>query len=497
MKRLLPAALALALPSAAAANGRIPTSVGVTYDHASDPVLAAMTFGLLQSEDAGSTYQWVCEQSIGITGAWDPQYVYLSGKIFASTPSRGVVLSTDGACSFSEMGAPIGRKQVGRLVLGADGRTLIAATNAAGLPAGERNAVYLSTDGAPFRETAIRSDTLVFDWAEPAAGDPMRLYAASLKVDYTEPRLHVSRDLGASAVDFPIPEPMAYQVQILGAERADPDVVYVRVRVGPYGKVYKTPDAGRTWAELRFGSITAAAYEPASHVLYLSTADVTTDPCTGQNAIGDTRLVRSIDGGASWQEGATDPKPRCLGFDADRNLLSCTFNSGNTLMARSTDRGSTFAPFIAVDPAVMTGTKRCPAGTPTHDMCEPLWPGLADQLGLGPGGAGGAGARSRGNEGAGPTPRARPFRRGGAAGCGGAGGAGGPGGAGGAAGAGGAGGTGGGSVADAGSGAMGGNAARPGGKSSGCAFAPEVAAAPTVLLLLALFALRVRPKPDA
>ncbi len=489
MKGLLPAALALFLSSLAAANGRIPTAVGVTYDHPQDPVLAGMTFGLLESEDGGRTYGWVCEQAIGISGAWDPQFAYLpaasgAGKIFASTPSKGVTLSSDGGCSFVEMGAPIGHKQISRLVLGADGHTVIAATNAAGLPAGERNAVYLSTDGAAFRETAISSDTLVFDWVEPAASDPMRLYAASLSFRYDGPRLHMSRDLGRTATDVAMPEPSAHQVQILGVERDNPDAVYVRLRVGAFGKLYKTPDAGMTWTPLFFGSITAAAYDPSSHLLYLSAAPVRVDPCTGQNVVDDASVLRSADGGATWQRGATDPKPLCFGFDPDRHLFACTFNSGKTLVARSADRGASFSPFVSVDPMVLTGTKRCPVGTPTHDLCEPLWPGLADQLGLGQGGAGGAGARTTG---AIDRPRTRSLPRAGQGGCGGGGSAPPDGGLSGAPHDGAAAGN----AGNVGSAGMGAGGTRPG----GCASAPFGTAASNLLLISLVF--RRGRKPES
>ncbi len=395
MKRLIPAALAIALPSVAAANGRIPTSVGMTYRADQDPILAAMTFGLLESTDGGRSYTWACEQAIGITGDWDPQYVYYpGGKILATTPTKGVTISNDGGCTFTPAGDPVAGKSAWRMTLSPDGTTVIVSTNSTA----KRNAVYLSTDGATFRESAIFSDTRIFDWVEPVLSDPMRIYAGSLSMQFDDPQLHVTKDGGRTATSFTIPEHDAHQIQILGANMATPDTVYVRLRVGAGGKLYKTTDGGTTWAVIFEGTITAAAFDPPNDTLYVSGVRAGAGGAGGTGEVGG--VLRSTDGGATWQLGATDPRPRCFGFDAARNLYACTFNYGNALMARSTDRGNSFSPFLSVEPAMLKGPKCCPAGTPVHDMCEPLWAGLADQLGLGQGsrvscgggGAGGAGA---------------------------------------------------------------------------------------------------------
>ncbi len=452
-RALFVGAIALFLPAVAHGNGRIPTSVGVDVGATeTEPLLAAMTFGTLVSRDGGRTYRWICEQAMGIVGAWDPQLARLAdGRIFASTPAMGVRRTTDG-CDFSTVDGTAGQ-QISRLTHSADRHALYASTANVGL----RNAVLTSTDGNTFTATAIASDTRIFDWVEVAPGDPQRIYAGALTMAYEAPEVHVSRDGGATVTVHAVPEPNAHQIQIVGISRTSPDQVFVRVRVGALGKILRSDDAGATYREVLAATITAAGYDPATGTLYVSA--------------GADGVMISIDGGATWTTGALDPVPRCFGFDRAGGLLACTFNYGNALLARSTDSGRTFSPFLEVTSEVLLGPLSCPAGSAVQSICSPLWPGLADQLGLGRAGAGGAaGAGGVGGAGGG--------------GAGGAAGVGGEAGAGGAAGASGAGAAG---AGGGGAGAVGGP-----GKPSGCASGGAGALSLLGLLGLLLLGLRRR-----
>jgi hypothetical protein len=73
MRRLVLASLLIA--GVAHANGRSPQTIGV-YPKPGEPqtLYVATTFGLLSSTDEGCTMRWMCEQSIGYGGTWDPLY---------------------------------------------------------------------------------------------------------------------------------------------------------------------------------------------------------------------------------------------------------------------------------------------------------------------------------------------------------------------------------------------------------------------------------------
>src|SRR5439155_24446940 len=88
----------LALAAAPAfANGRAPLTNGINFKAGDDQsIYLSTTFGLLVSHDDGCTFRWVCEQSLGYGGQWDPKYAIASdGTIFATT-FEGLRVSRDG-----------------------------------------------------------------------------------------------------------------------------------------------------------------------------------------------------------------------------------------------------------------------------------------------------------------------------------------------------------------------------------------------------------------
>src|SRR5690349_19724241 len=84
------------------ANGRAPQAISLV-PQPGDPqtLFLATTFGLLVSHDEGCTFNWMCEQSIGYGGVWDPTYkIGSDGTIFATT-FEGLRVSRDGGCTFT------------------------------------------------------------------------------------------------------------------------------------------------------------------------------------------------------------------------------------------------------------------------------------------------------------------------------------------------------------------------------------------------------------
>ena len=85
MRRSVLAAIVLA-PIVAAANGRPPATSTIHFQQGNDNnIIAGMTFGLVITHDGGTTWNWMCEKSVGYSGMYDPIYAYsTTGSIFAT-----------------------------------------------------------------------------------------------------------------------------------------------------------------------------------------------------------------------------------------------------------------------------------------------------------------------------------------------------------------------------------------------------------------------------
>src|SRR5215208_4692201 len=93
----------------ASANGRAAGTSTIHFRRGMQrEVVAGMSFGLLLSRDGGATWSWMCEDAIGYSGTYDPDYEFTStGAVFATT-FTGMKVMRDG-CTF---GMPNGTKFV-------------------------------------------------------------------------------------------------------------------------------------------------------------------------------------------------------------------------------------------------------------------------------------------------------------------------------------------------------------------------------------------------
>lgn len=145
MRRLALAALiGCAIAGFAAANGRPPGTSTIHFrpGNGSD-IWLGLTFGELASRDGGMTWQWMCENTVGYAGTYDPVYTYgSSGAIWATsfgelTGMPGLTVMRDG-CSFT--GSPLGTTFVSQDVYGPDGTLYVAAASQSD------SSIYISTD---------------------------------------------------------------------------------------------------------------------------------------------------------------------------------------------------------------------------------------------------------------------------------------------------------------------------------------------------------------
>src|SRR5205814_7413892 len=92
-------------------------------------------------------------------------------------------------------------------------------------------------------------------------------------------------------------------------------------------------------------------------------------------------LYRSTDGGQTFEPLVTGPQANACLTKADDTFYACgAWATDGYAAAGSRDLGNTWRRLLGSFGEV-AGPLACPAGTPTHDQCEPLWADLAVMLG--------------------------------------------------------------------------------------------------------------------
>lgn len=349
---LVALALALALASAPArANGRFPAAqhAVVGPGAASSSIAVRTTFGAFVSRDGGLTFAWVCEESLGYGGRWDPPLVFdARGSLVLGLPDG--VLRGDDDCAFARTHAGASALDLTASPDGArlfaagqrpDGAAVILRSNDGGRswdpsPASLAGVTLTTLDVAPSRPGRL--------WAVGAHGTPPR--AVLLRSDDDGARFEVASD------------------DLLGAESAflsavdarDPDRLWVRAPRGPTTDLLRSDDGGRSW-----------------HV-----ALTVRGPMEGFALAADGRawaggslagLWRAPDGGRFV---AVDDAPvLCLRHHAGA-LYVCTDHARDGVaLARLRDGAA--APEALLRYRDAEGVPDCPGSTPVFATCAPLW----------------------------------------------------------------------------------------------------------------------------
>jgi len=380
-------AAVLAAGPAALANGRAPVTNGVHFVPGdSHSVYVAATFGLLVSHDDGCSFRWICEQTIGYGGTFDPRYrIAADGAIFATT-FTGLRVSRDGGCSFTTATADrplddpgrIADKWIDAIDIGPTGEVWVATADG-----GKPNNVFRSTDnGATFAPRGMLSQAIWWNSLAIAPSRALRVYATGYQVagaradgGQMPPTAHVeiTDDGGDTWTESPLAgvrfgtTPRVYAV---GVDRANPDVVLLASTGAnrPGGdRLYRSRDGGATWAEVLAtpGPILDVAIEPAGDVLVAATGGA----------------FQSADGGATFHAMANAPQLACVGRRDDGTIFGCGTNwePDNAAVATTTDGATWTKRFQFVE---LAGPLDCPAGTLEQSTCAGLWPSVQQQFGV-------------------------------------------------------------------------------------------------------------------
>jgi hypothetical protein len=384
LSTLVVAALALSAPSSSArANGRMPGANDVLFDvRDPDHWLLRASFGLVQSFDAGASWQWICEQAIDSSGviADPPLAIVEDGSLVLLPPTGSALISRDRGCSWARsQGLWSGAQGVDLTAHPSDKRQLFAlVSKVSGVDAGvvtyDNRLLLTRDDAASWQLLASLPDDFAAETLEVAKSDPQRIYVSG--TDSRDPRLgvlFVSEDGGAHFTKRTLALPAGTGSMLISAiHPQNPDLVWLRVpaRGDTIGilpaRLYLTSDKGQSFRML-------AATQRAMFGFALS-------PDGAELAYGgpsDGLYVGPSDGSGSFQKRGSWGV-RCLRWSEDGALYMCGSEPSDAFtLALSDDRGATFRSLYRL---ADTCPGECAAESQFAQSCQSAWTPLRPQL---------------------------------------------------------------------------------------------------------------------
>ncbi len=356
----------------ARANNGVPGSLGVLLPlDKPQEIGLATTFGLILSDDGGTTWNWTCEQA-----ATSMADVYVVGpppldRFFARSRSLGTGLgySDDESCGWRSSGGALAGLTISDFFPDASDPMHVLAAAAPPVDGGGTGAVsvFASTDGgttfgATPLYTAAAGAAIV--GIEIARGDPRIIYLTTYTVGSAgyDPVLMRSVDGGGSWTSTDLLAPLGPAVvRILAVDQADANVVYLRATGSISETLAVTRDGGMTFATpliIANGAVSAFARLASGTVLVGALVNFAGD---GGGTMGAG--YRSTDGGRSFQTWTLQPQPHLVGLgERVVNGQSTLYLSGKNYsdgwaLAASTDEGATVTSVMRYDQ--VAGIRAC------------------------------------------------------------------------------------------------------------------------------------------
>lgn len=357
----------------AQANGRFPYANHIVVDPSDQKhVLVRTTYGMIQSFDAGASWKWVCEQSVGYGGAFDPAIAVTGTGRELVGLFDGLTTSADRGCTYALATEPVVTKQfvIDFVVQPSDPKHALALTST-GSSGGFHVVLAESKDGgATWAQLGadlpkdFNSETL-----EIAASRPERIYLSGTAGEPRQGVIFVTDD-GAKTWDR-----LAFDLNgglapyLAAVDPNDPQIVYVRLdgnaTNGQGDSLWVSRDGAKTWTKLAEtkGDMLGFALSPdGSKIAFGGPAD------------------------GLWLTSTTTPAPtkvssigaRCLGWSA-AGLYACAneYPDGFTV-GLSTDEGKTFT---ALNHLATLSPLECAASTTTGALCAKEWPKVQATIG--------------------------------------------------------------------------------------------------------------------
>lgn len=357
----------------AQANGRFPYANHIVVDPSdAQHVLVRTTYGMIQTFDAGASWKWVCEQSVGYGGAFDPSIAVTGTGRELVGLFDGLSTSSDKGCTYAVAGDAVLAKQfVIDLVVQSTAPTHALALTSTGAADGFHVVIAASNDGGgtwaqlgAALPKDFNSETL-----EIAPSRAQRIYLSGTAGEPRAGVLFASDDDGATweRLSFDLKGGLA--PYLAAVDPKDPQVVYLRLdgnaANGQGDSLWVSRDGAKTWTVLgeTKGDMLGFALSPdGSKIAFGGPSD------------------------GIWLTSTTSPAPakvstvgaRCLGWSA-AGLYACgnEYPDGFTV-GLSNDDGKTFK---ALNHLPVLSPLACPSTTTTGELCGKEWPKVQATIG--------------------------------------------------------------------------------------------------------------------
>lgn len=377
--------------SPARANGRFPRADQlVATPGQPDQLVLRATFGLLVSRDAGTSWDWICEEAIGFTGEEDPAVAILSGGRLLAGLSAGLAHTSGNYCSwqFAELSgtplsstpppdAPPPGKQPDSPIELVDLTVRPLQPESAIALAWERTdanafgyrSLFFSTNDAgntwASYGTGIDPSVLVLT-VDVAPSDPRRLYASGIRPAARTAALFVSTDDAQTWTEraAPFDSPREQGLYIAAVDPISPERVYLRSSGASSSRLVVTSDAGLSFEVLFSGrSLTGFALSPDGSEIFVGGAE------DGLWWAGRDERV--------FEQRSSIPI-LCL-LSLPDLLYACSNEQRGFALGVSSDGGRQFTAKLHL--SEVRGPLACAAET-SGGVCARAWPAIAERLGV-------------------------------------------------------------------------------------------------------------------
>ena len=393
----------LFISSPGAANGRFPAAGQLVVDPG-DPghLVVRTTYGILTTRDAGTSWDWICEQAVQWTGQYDPTLAITNdGTVIAGIYDHLGVSHGD-TCGWSHAGGLDQKNVVDVSTEKQNPAASVALTSSALGSSMFLTRVWCSPDNATSWAQAgvdLPSDFQALT-IDVAPSNAKRVYVSGLHGVAASGAIERSASGGASFDRVDIPGSDVDHAPYIAALDPDDDQrLYVRLSGSP-GRLLESTDGGGTWTEIFQGTglLKGFALSPDGKTLVV-----------GGESDGVWRALTST----MKFEKVSSVGVQCLTWSAV-GIYACAgeFKDGFTL-GFSSNEGATFTSIMHL--ACLRGPLACGASTDVGKTCPGAWPATVElidqssciQAAGGAGAAGGStttsavGAYSRGSSGSG------------------------------------------------------------------------------------------------